>query len=95
MVSQGLFMNVGCDPLSSLAMKETVFSKTPYPISITSQHLISIHRHPLRVSAELAICRRANWAARVSDGAALLECKKLLGAEALVVDLRCRLDEIL
>lgn len=30
-----------------------------------------------------------------TDSAALLECEKLLGAEALVVDLRCGLDEVL
>ena len=30
-----------------------------------------------------------------SSGAALLECQKLLGAECLVMDLRCRLNQVL
>jgi len=58
--------------------------------------LISIHRHALRVAAHLpGFLRRTDWAARMIDGAALLECEKLLSAEALVVDLRSSFDEIL
>jgi len=30
-----------------------------------------------------------------SSGAALLECQKLLGAECLVMDLRCRFNQVL
>ena len=61
-------------------------------------HLVAVHGHALRVPAELAVGTRADGsAARVTtaDSTALLERKKLLGAEALVVDLRCRLDQVL
>jgi hypothetical protein len=58
--------------------------------------LVSIHGHPLRVSAQFAVCRRTDWsAARMSNSAAFLESEKLLGAEAFIVDLRCRFDEVL
>jgi hypothetical protein len=57
--------------------------------------LVAVHRHSLRVSAEFAILRRADGAAVVADGAALLEGEELLGAEALVVDLGRGLDEVL
>jgi hypothetical protein len=66
-------------------------SKFPYTAG-----LISIHGHSLRVSAQFAVCGWADWpAARVSNGAAFLECEKLLSTEALVVDLRCRLNQVL
>jgi hypothetical protein len=57
--------------------------------------LVAVHGHPLRVAAELAVLRRADGAAVLADGAALLEREQLFGAEALVVDLRRRLDEVL
>jgi hypothetical protein len=57
--------------------------------------LITVHGHPLRAAAHLALGRRADGPAAVALCAALLERQELLRAERLVVDLRSRLDEIL
>ncbi len=64
--------------------------------SWNSAHLVSIHRHTVRIPAQLPLRRGANGStARVPSRAALLQGHELLGAEDLVVDLRGRLDEIL
>jgi hypothetical protein len=65
--------------------------------NLTIHNLITVHRHSLGVSAQLAISRGANWSATsmASSCATLLECQQLLGAEGLVVDLRCGLNQIL
>src|SRR4051812_36550508 len=59
--------------------------------------LVAVHRHPLRVSAQLTISSRTDWpAASMSTScAALLECQQLLGTERLVVDLGRGLDQVL
>lgn len=57
--------------------------------------LITIHRHPLRVSAQLALRRRADGPAVRLSVAVLLQRHQLLRAEGLVVDLGRRLDEVL
>lgn len=59
-----------------------------------STQLIPIHSHPLRIPTELPIRGGADGPAALRGGA-LLEREQLLGAEALVVDLRRRLDEVL
>jgi hypothetical protein len=57
---------------------------------------VTVHSHPLGAPAHLTIRRRADGsAAGVSSSAALLQGKKLLGTESLVVDLRRRLDQVL
>lgn len=59
-------------------------------------NLVAVHRHSLRVAAQLAIGGRANGsAAGTAMGAALLERQQLLSTESLVVDLRRGLDEVL
>ncbi|KAI6751775.1 hypothetical protein HG531_006471 [Fusarium graminearum] len=58
--------------------------------------LVAVHRHSLRVSAELAVGGRADGsAASTTVSTAFLESKQLLGTEGLVVDLRGGLDEVL
>jgi hypothetical protein len=57
--------------------------------------LITIHRHALRVPAKLSLGRGRDGTARVTDGAAFLEGKQLLGSEALVVDLRRGFNQVL
>lgn len=58
---------------------------------------IPVHRHSLRVAAELPLSCRADGPAATtsSASAALLQRQKLLGAEGLVVDLAGRLDQVL
>lgn len=61
-------------------------------------NLIPIHRHPLALPAQLAIRAWANGPAAALASvrsAGLLQSKQLLGAEALVVDLRGCFDKIL
>lgn len=67
------------------------------PGGYTASHLtlITIHRHALRVSAQLALRRRADGPAARLSVAVLLQCHQLLRAEGLVVDLGRRLDEVL
>jgi hypothetical protein len=58
--------------------------------------LIPVHGHALRVAASFSVLlRRADGAAGVVDGAALLEGEELLGAETLVMDLGGGLNQIL
>ena len=57
--------------------------------------LVAVHCHPLRASAHLAVSSRADGSTAVALCAALLERQKLLCTERLVVNLRCRLDEVL
>ena len=57
--------------------------------------LVAVHRHTLRVPAHLAVGGRADGPAAVTLGTALLQGQQLLGTEGLVVDLRCRLDQVL
>ena len=78
-------------------------SSCPETPSLHRQHnfkhkvsLVAVHRHSLRVSAQLAVGGRADGsAASTTVSTALLEGKQLLGTEGLVVDLRCSLDKIL
>lgn len=65
--------------------------------NLSIHNLVTVHRHSLGVSAQLAISRWADWsAAGVSSScAALLQCQQLLGAEGLVVDLRSGLNQVL
>lgn len=60
-------------------------------------HLIPIHRHPLALPAQLAIRARTNRPRSLPMHlrTTLLERQQLLRAEALVVDLRRCLDEVL
>lgn len=58
--------------------------------------LVAVHGHTLRAAAQLAVRGGADRsAAAVALCAALLQRQQLLGTEALVVDLGCRLDKIL
>jgi len=59
--------------------------------------LVAVHGHSLGVSAQFSLgCRADGSATSMSSScAALLKCQKLLGTERLVVDLRCRLDQVL
>jgi hypothetical protein len=57
--------------------------------------LITIHRHTLGLSAQLALRRRADGPAVRLSVAVLLQRHQLLRAEGLVVDLGRRLDEVL
>jgi len=60
--------------------------------------LVTVHRHSLGVSAQLAISGRTDRSAACVSAAcctAFLQGKKLLGSEGLVVDLRGSLDQIL
>lgn len=57
--------------------------------------LVAVHGHSLRAAAHLAVSSRADGSAAVALGAGVLEGQELLGAEGLVVNLRCRLDEVL
>lgn len=58
--------------------------------------LVAVHRHPLRVAAQLAVGGRADGsAAGTTVCAALLQGQQLLGTEGLVVDLGRGLDEVL
>lgn len=57
--------------------------------------LVTIHRHPLRVSAQFALRSRADGPAVRLRVAVLLQRHQLLGAEGLVVNLGRRLDEVL
>lgn len=78
-------------------------SSCPETPSLHCQHnfkhkfsLVAVHRHSLRVSAELAVGGRADGsAASTTVSTAFLESKQLLGTEGLVVDLRGGLDEVL
>jgi len=49
----------------------------------------------LRVPANLTVGGRADGPAAIASCAALLERQQLLGAESLVVNLRCGLDQVL
>lgn len=62
-----------------------------------ASHLVAVHRHSLRVSAQLSLSSRADWSApsMSSSSTALLQSQELLGTESLVVDLRCGLDKVL
>jgi len=57
--------------------------------------LITVHRHPLRLPTQLSLCGRTDWPAPTGSVAVLLQRQQLLSSECLVVDLACRLDEIL
>ena len=62
--------------------------------------LVPVHSHALALPAHSSIVdRRADRSALAATAthlrAALLERQQLLGAEGLVVDLRCRLDQVL
>jgi hypothetical protein len=59
------------------------------------RHLVAVHSHALRVSAEFTIGSRRDGSAAMALSTALLECEQLLGTESLVVDLRGGLDKIL
>jgi hypothetical protein len=68
--------------------------------TVESSHgnsLVAVHRHPLRVPAQLAVSGGADGpaAGAASMGTALLEGEQLLGTEGLVVGLRGRLNKIL
>ena len=64
---------------------------------IHTSSLVPVHGHSLRVSAQFSFsCWADGSATSVSSlSTALLERKQLLGAEGLVVDLRCCFDQIL
>lgn len=75
---------------------------TPWSIEIypwrSRAPLIAIHGHPLRIAAELPVGRGADGPAATtvtSRCTALLQSKKLLSTEGLVVDLACCLNEVL
>lgn len=64
-----------------------------------NSHLVSIHGDSLRVAAQLAVGRRANWSATgvgtTTSSTAFLEGHELFGAECFVVDLAGGLNEVL
>ena len=69
-------------------------------VQVRRDFLVPVHSHALALPAHPAIVDR--WADRSALAtttthlrAALLQCQQLLGAEGLVVDLRCRLDQVL
>lgn len=66
-------------------------------VLVRIRSLVSVHGHALRAAAQLTVSSRADGSAAGTTlvGAAFLESEKLLGTEGLVVDLRCRLDQIL
>lgn len=79
-------------PSTLLSLPPTNLSLAPLALS----RPVPIHRHALRVPAELAFGRWADGSTALAAGsAALLESQQLLGAEGLVVDLRGRLDQVL
>ena len=59
--------------------------------------LIAIHRHALRVPAQLALCCRADRSATSmsTSCATFFECEQLLSSEGFVVDLAGGLDQVL
>ena len=59
-------------------------------------YLITVHRHSLGVAAQFPVCGRTDGpASRVAACAALLQRKKLLRTESLVMNLACRFNQIL
>ena len=75
--------------------QDSTFASSPVGKQHPTSLLITIHRHTLRLSAQLALCRRADGPAVRLSVAVLLQCHQLLRAEGLVVDLGRRLDEVL
>lgn len=66
-------------------------------LSIEVLHLVPVHGHALRTSAQFPVC---GWADRPASShaaccTAFLECQQLFGSECLVVDLAGGFDEIL
>lgn len=57
--------------------------------------LVAVDGHALGVAAQFPVGGRRDGSAAAVRGAALLQSQQLLGTESLVVDLACRLDEIL
>lgn len=69
--------------------RQKLFDSFSFPL------VVAVHSHPLRAAAHLAIGSRADGSAAVTLRAGLLQSQKLLGTEGLVVDLGCRLNEVL
>ena len=60
------------------------------------ENLVPVHGHALAIAAELPVRGgRDGPAAGVANSAGFFECKQLLGAEGLVVDLGSSFDQVL
>lgn len=80
------------------ANQEHLFREILKSILSGCEWLVAVHGHSLRVAAQFSVGRgtdRSATARMASCSATLLQCKKLLGTERLIVDLACCFDEIL